>query len=297
MNQIPYIGEILSFLCAIFWAIAIILFRKSGDFIKPFSLNLFKNSIALILFIITSVIFGSTIFIDAPLKVYIILALSGIIGIAFADTFFFKVLNKLGASLTEIINCLYMPIVIVLSLIFLNESFSLLQFFGTGLIILSINISSWKSPDHKLSRKELITGILMALVSMLLTALSIVMLKPILANYPILWSVEVRLFFGVVSMAIFTLFRKDKKIIVSVFIPSRGWKYMIPAVVIGAYFAMITWIAGVKFTQANIASALNQTNVIFVFILAAIFLHEKFTYKKAAGVILAFSGVILVTIG
>ncbi|MBS3742553.1 MAG: EamA family transporter [Candidatus Cloacimonetes bacterium] len=52
-----------------------------------------------------------------------------------------------------------------------------------------------------------------------------------------------------------------------------------------------------KYTQANIASAINQTNVIFVFIFASIFLKEKFTVRKLIGVILSFTGILLVTLG
>jgi len=297
LNTIPYIGEFFSFLCALCWAIAIIFFRKSGDFIKPFALNLFKNSIASILFILTSFILAIPIFIKAPLHHFLLLATSGIIGIALADTLFFRALNILGASLTQIVNCMYMPIMIVLSYFFLNETFFLLQFIGTGMIILAINISSWKSKDYSLEKKDLLLGIFLAILSMTFMAIGVILVKPILAHYPIIWCTEIRLISGSLAMWFILVFRKDKKIILQTFIPSRNWRYMLPGSVIGAYFSMLIWLAGIKFTQANIASAINQTNVIFVLILAVIFLKEKFTLKKVVGVMLAFSGVLFVTFG
>ncbi len=190
-----------------------------------------------------------------------------------------------------------MPIMIALSFLFLHESFSLMQFIGTALIILAINISTRKSTDFKSSKKDLYIGILLAFLSMLFMAIGVIMVKPILSKYPILWCTEIRLIAGAIGMAIVTMVLKDRSAILRTFKPSKNWKYLIPGAAIGAYLAMIIWLAGIKYTQANIASAINQTNVIFVFIFASIFLDEKFTLRKLLGVILAFAGVLLVTLG
>ncbi|MBS3742555.1 MAG: DMT family transporter [Candidatus Cloacimonetes bacterium] len=297
MADIPYIGEIFSFLCSVLWAAAVIFFRKSGRFTKPFALNFFKNTVASILFILTSIVLGKALFINAPAKDFLILAASGIIGIALADTLFFQALNKMGASLTQIVNCLYMPIMIALSFLFLNETFSFMQFIGTGLIILAINISTRKSTDFQSSKKDLYIGMLLAFLSMLFMAIGVIIVKPILSEYPVLWCTEIRLISGTIGMALVAILLKDRRTIFRTFKPSKNWKYLIPGSAIGAYLAMIIWLAGIKYTQANIASAINQTNVIFVFIFASIFLKEKFTIRKLIGVILSFAGVLLVTLG
>jgi drug/metabolite transporter (DMT)-like permease len=72
---------------------------------------------------------------------------------------------------------------------------------------------------------------------------------------------------------------------------------MLPGAILGNYFAMLTWMGGIKFTYASIATAINQTSVIFVFIFAAIFLKEKMTLRRFIGMLMAFSGVIMVTFG
>jgi drug/metabolite transporter (DMT)-like permease len=56
------------------------------------------------------------------------------------------------------------------------------------------------------------------------------------------------------------------------------------------------WIAGMKHTQASIASALNQMSTIFIFVLAAIFLKEKVTRTKLLAVVLAMLGALLVSV-
>jgi drug/metabolite transporter (DMT)-like permease len=58
---------------------------------------------------------------------------------------------------------------------------------------------------------------------------------------------------------------------------------------------MVIWIAGIKHTQASIASALNQTSTIFIFIFAGLILKEPITVRRAFGIILAFTGAFLVS--
>jgi len=43
------IGKTFALLCAIIWAIAVILFKKSGEKLSPMSLTLYKTIIAIIL--------------------------------------------------------------------------------------------------------------------------------------------------------------------------------------------------------------------------------------------------------
>ena len=61
LPELPYLGEILSLGCAIVWATAVVLFRKSGETMPPLGLNLFKDLLGLFLFIPTSLLFGEAL--------------------------------------------------------------------------------------------------------------------------------------------------------------------------------------------------------------------------------------------
>jgi len=58
---------------------------------------------------------------------------------------------------------------------------------------------------------------------------------------------------------------------------------------------MVLWLAGMKYTQASIASALNQMSNVFIFIFAALLLKEKLTVFRIIGIVLGFIGSLLVT--
>jgi DME family drug/metabolite transporter len=69
---------------------------------------------------------------------------------------------------------------------------------------------------------------------------------------------------------------------------------MISGSLLGTYIALMFWIGGMKYAPASIASALNQTSNIFVFIFAAIFLKENITRRKVVGMVMAAIGVFLI---
>lgn len=295
--SLPYLGEALSLTTAVVWALAVIMFKKSGESVHPIGLNSFKNSLATILFIPTIWLFGESLFYDAPGEDYMLLILSGALGIGIADTLFFMCLNKLGAGLTAVIDCFYAPSMIGLSFIFLGESLSIIQILGVILIISAILTATTKKASGHLSRKDILLGVLYGFLAMVIMAIGIVMIKPILNNQPFLWVTEWRLIGGVMILIPIVFFHpRRRKIIDSVRFPhSKAVLY--GGSFIGAYLAMILWLGGMKFTQVSTAATLNQTNNIFIFLFAALILKEKMNSLKVVGISLGVIGALLVTFG
>ena len=60
-------------------------------------------------------LWGEALLRPVPFDDYLLVLVSGALGIGIADTLFFKCLNTLGAGLTAIIDCLYSPFTIGLS--------------------------------------------------------------------------------------------------------------------------------------------------------------------------------------
>jgi drug/metabolite transporter (DMT)-like permease len=69
---------------------------------------------------------------------------------------------------------------------------------------------------------------------------------------------------------------------------------MLPGSFLGAYVAILLWVGGMKYATASVASALNQTSNLFIFLFAALFLKERITRAKLAGIVLGVLGVLLV---
>lgn len=297
MAAIPYLGECLSVLVAIVWAFAVILFRKSGETVHPIGLNFFKNVMAMFLFVPTIWLSSEILLYPAPADEYLLLLLSGALGIGIADTLFLHCLNRIGAGLTAIVDCLYSPFIIGLSVLWLAEKLSLLQVIGVAIIVGAVLMAAPRETSGGRSRRDLIIGIICGVLAMAFMALGIVMIKPLLDRAPLLWVTEIRLVGGVAILCLVLLFHPSRRNILSSIFSRQGRSYTISGSFVGAYIAMVLWLGGMKFTQVSTASALNQTSNIFIFVFAAIFLREKITLHRTIGIVLGVGGALLVTFG
>lgn len=291
----PYLGESLSLFSALLWALAIIFFRKSGRRVHPLSLNMFKNLLAFGLFIPTVYVFGETLLRPAPAQIYLLLLVSGFIGIAIGDTLLFGSLNNLGAGLSAIVVCLYSPFIISLSLIFLKEKLTALQILGAIMIIGAVLIATIRREKRTERSTQLVKGVILGILASASMAIGVVIMKPILEASPLVWTTLVRLCGGIIGLAFVFLFYPQRRTLIDSLTTTRSWTHTIVGSLIGAYAAMFVWLGGMKYTQASVASALNQTSTIFIFVFAALLLKERMNLRKTIGVVLAFAGSFLVT--
>lgn len=296
-SPLPYLGEVLSLLSAVLWGLAVIFFRRSGERVHPLALNTFKNLLAILLFIPTMYIFGQPLFRSAPIVSYALLALSGLVGIGLGDTLLFASLNRLGAGRTGIVVCMYSPFIILLSIIFLHERLTMLQFLGALLIIGAVLISTRGREKAPLEKKRLVSGILLGILAAGAAAVGVIIMKPILEISPLLWATQIRLIGGIIGLGVILGLHPQRKHLVLSLTATKSWGNTLTGSIIGAYCAMLVWLGGMKFTQASVASALNQTSTIFIFIFAAIILREPVNTVRVIGIVLAFIGSCLVSFG
>jgi drug/metabolite transporter (DMT)-like permease len=291
-----HFGQLLALITAIVWAVSVILFKKSGESVHPFGLNLFKDLLAAVLFIPTTFLAGQTLFYGAPFDHYLLLLASGILGIGISDSLFFMSLNRLGAGLSAIVDCLYSPFIIILSILWLGEQLTVWQVVGVVLIVSAVLTATSKGAAAPISRKNILIGVLLGAGAMATMAVSIVMVKPLLEQSPLLWVTEIRLIGGIAALALIIRFNPNRRnIMKSIVTRSRLW-YTVWGSFFGGFVAMGLWLGGMKYAQASIAAALNQTSNIFIFIFAALLLHEPLTYRRIIGIGLGFVGSLLVTI-
>ena len=284
----------MAFINAVIWAGVVILFKISGSEISPTALNLFKISIGCAFCILTLMVMGTPLFPNIDSSIYILMAVSGILGIGIADTLFFKSLNLLGASRAAIVECLYSPFIIMFSYIFLGEVLTLGKAFGALLVVSSLFLISGEKRKDPIPKKNLINGIIAGGLSMGTMGFGIVIIKPMLNDLSVVWVAMFRMLCGVASLALYALFHKDRKKTWSIFLPQPIWKYALPACFVGSYVTMLLWIGSFKFATANVAGIITQLSVVFTVIFAYLFLKEPLTKKKIASVILALVGSVLV---
>jgi drug/metabolite transporter (DMT)-like permease len=289
------IGNLSATGAAFFWACAVIMFKKSGETLPPTTLNLFKCVVTLVLLTPTLWLAGIPLFPARPVSEWVLFAVSGLLGITVADNLFFMALGRLGAGLWAVVDCLYLPAVILLSAIFLNESIGLKGVAGALLVVTAIIAGTYSGPALVGSRRDLAWGFFYGGAAVTLMAASIILIKPLLETTGVLWASFVRLAAGVSGLFVMAAIHPQRRQMLSVFLPSRSWRWAVPAAVVGNYLAMLAWLAGFKYTLVSVAAILNQLATIFTFLLAAAFLKEPITQPRLLAIALALSGALLAT--
>jgi drug/metabolite transporter (DMT)-like permease len=288
------LGEALAIASGVVWAVAVILYKISGRTVHPLGLNLFKNILALGFMLPTMLILDEPLFPAVPLKSLGLMLLSGFLGIAVSDTFFFYCLNRLGASIVAIIDCFYSPFVIGLSFLILGERMAAWQLIGVALIISAVLAASRSNTNGPpVTRKNLILGLIFGVLAMFFVAIGIVIVKPVLATESVFWATLVRIVGGAVPLGLVIPLLPGRRAILKPLLERANWKAMIPASFFGSYLSLLFWMGGMKYAKVSVAAALNQLNTIFIVVLAALFLKERVGLWKIAAVILAFVGAYL----
>ncbi len=287
-------GELFSLASAVGWATAVILYKAAGESLSANSLNLVKNLISLTFLLPTAVLLHG---LDWPVlsgTQWLILIASGYFGIAVADTFYLQALRSMGAGRTAIIASLYSPFVVVLSIMFLGEALALWQWFGFVLVLFGILIVVYQRHYSEVDQQTLLKGALLAVASVFLTAAGVVAMKPILVADGFFWLVALRMLAGVAGMLLLLLVRgRIIQVVNEVRQQEHRWRLIFAGAFIGTYLALIFWLAGFKYTDASVASVLNETANVFIVIMAWLFLGEALSKRRVLGIALTFSGVLV----
>jgi drug/metabolite transporter (DMT)-like permease len=287
------LGEVLALSSGLAWAVAVVLFRISGRRIHPVVLNLAKNVLALVFILPTLFVLGEPVAQAVPPRAFWLLIASGILGIAVSDTLFFHALNRLGASLTAIVDCFYSPFVIALSFLMLGERLEPIQLVGAALVVSAVLTLAKEGKIEKLAPRDLLIGVIYGILAMFFVAFGIVMVKPVLGSVSVFWATLVRVAGGAAALGVYVPFMRNRRALLSPLRERRNWTALVPASFFGSYLSLILWMGGMKYAKASVASVLNQLNTIFIVIIAAVFLREKLTGWKLLAVVLALVGACL----
>ncbi len=286
-------GEVFSLSSALAWALAVILLRRSGETLPPFELNLFKNCLGLVLMIPTVLLYSGPVLPDYSVFELFVIVISGMLGIALADTWYLRALNLMGASRTGIVASLFSPFVILLSMVFLGERMVLWQWLGFSMVITGVLLVTWRVHRSEVDAGDLRKGAIYGIAAMFMMAVGIVMVKGILETRPFLWTVELRLVGGVTGMLAFMLIPGRWQRVRQSFRQAQPWGTVITASFLASYLSLTMWMAGYKLIDASVASVLNETNGAFIVLLAWLMLGEKLSRRKLAGISLTLGGVLV----
>ena len=287
-------GDLYAILTAISWASAVIFFDISSKKFEALQLSAIKNSIGVLGFLITILIFSIPIP-KFTLNELSTLVFSGLLGILIADLLFLDSLRRIGSGNSALVSTIYTPSIFILAFFLFNETISGQSYFGGILVVTGIALTVYKIPK-KIKRIDLYIGIIYGVLAQVFTAYAVLIVRPILDNHSILFIALYRFTAGLTASVIICCVKSG---IYSVLINYKNGftnYHVLFGSFLGTYLSVILWLAGFKYTLAGRAAIYNQLSTVFIVIMARVFLKEPLNYRKVIGLGLAILGAILVSI-
>lgn len=293
-------GEFAAVSAAVLWSVSVILLRVSGLSLAPVPLTFFKSLVALGCFATTILAQGLPLLPDLGGNAYLRLVASAILGIAIADTLFLAALNRLGASLQALADCIYAPSVAAVGFMMFGEALTGREVLGGTLVLAGVAVGvglgqGEASSGEEASSGKLWEGVVLAAFAHVIMAVGILMVRDVLRAESVVWVCGFRFTVATVLLGLFALWRGE-----DLRAPFRRfdlYKWTLTLSVLGPYLATIFWATGFKYTTPGRAAIYNQLSTVFIIILARLFLGEQMTPRRFAGVVLAGLGSLLVATG
>jgi len=288
------LGDFYAILTALCWSCGVIFFEIAGRVLNSLQISLLKNIVGVLGFISFIILQGDP-FPDFIEQEYLILIISGIIGVAIGDILFLSSLRRIGSSLSAIVSTGYTISIFILAFLMFGEVISFISYLGGVLVILGVVIGTIDR-DLKRTPKEILYGVLFGLLANLCTAYSVLLLRPIMDVHPVVPIALVRFSIGMIISAFGILYLNGKLALRETILKGFSNYNLLAGAFFGTFLSVIFWLAGFKFTLAGRAAIYNQLSTIFIILLASVFLNQQMTKRKWVAVSLALMGSFIVSL-
>lgn len=274
------------------FATASLFFTDFAKKISPTWVNYFKATLAFGCFLICMLIFQVPV--QLPANIFLMLALSGVVGLMIGDIFLLKAFTELGSGRVLMIFG-FQPLILGAASYFLfNEHFSLTRLIAILFLIgclLCFSIESFKEKGH-----WGIKGIVFALAGILLDAVGLLLTKSVFNSQPdisvflvnvirsgatVIGFLLVSLipFFGLKLLAPFKSLNKKDKITISL------------ASILGTFLSLTLYLKAVQIGHLATISAIVGTSPLFATVFEIARGRKKLTPHLGFAVIFFISGV------
>jgi drug/metabolite transporter (DMT)-like permease len=289
-----YAGELAAVGTAILWSFTAVFFaigtRRSG----AMAVNLMRLLVGVLLLGFTHLfLFGEFLPLDAGLRRWVILGLSGVIGLSLGDGFLLQAFTEIGPRKSMLIHSTSPIIGAILAWAYLSETLTPPEILGIGITISGVAwvVLERAAPDPGGKGERLLLGVLYAFCGAACQAGGIVLAKEGLAGgYSPLSATLIRMVSAAAVLWIFSALtgqiaghvRKMKDV--------RTCLAVAAGAVTGPYLGVWGSLFAVAHTKVGVASTLMALAPIFIIPLVIFVFREKVSPRAWFGTLVAFGG-------
>jgi len=323
-------GEFISILAVLTFVGSNVIFRQTEHEVSPIFINFFRTLIGTLTFIIIILLVNqfSIIFI-IPWEIWLLLILSFIFGQVIGDTAYFTAQRELGATIALAISMTFPIFTFILSLIILNQPFTLnlvisLILIGSGITIIGkskLNSNNSKNLDlsssnvaitkrvSEIPRKDIFRAIGFCITASLGWAFGAVIIEFATIQIDQIVHMEelssvignvIRFPFATLILGSMVLranhLKKDNSYTQNNKKSLRTWLLLLTASILGTSLGAYLYTEAIHIATANIMALIASASPLFALPLSYIVNKEKISKYGFIGVILTIFGVVVILI-
>ncbi|MBN2262789.1 MAG: DMT family transporter [Prolixibacteraceae bacterium] len=289
-----YAGEIAGLATAVCWTVTAMSFQVASRRIGSVSVNLIRLVFAFLFYVVYSKIFlGQWLPLDAPLKAWIYLSISGLIGFVIGDFFLFKSYEFISSKISMLIMTLAPPVAAVLGWFMMGERFTLMNTFGMLLVIAGVSMVIMKKDVENGVKKNRypVKGIVFALLGAVGQGVGAVFSKIGMGDYDPFASSQIRVITGIIGFTIMISLMKRWPVVSKGLSDKKASKALVLGSFFGPFLGVSLGMVAFKFTSVGIASTLMATVPVFILVPSHLLLKEKLTVVEVFGAVFAVAGI------
>jgi DME family drug/metabolite transporter len=291
------IGELAALGAAVSWTVSALFYRKALEGAKPVSANIIRLAATGAILLVFLVAIGRLEALTSiDFELFILAAVSGIIGLGVGDTLYLVSLKAIGVSRAVPLTCVYPLFSLLWAILIFGEQVTANVALGAVVIVLGILFLSHNAQSNVLgARKVLTLGVIIALATALLWSISISLMNlavkeaPDLDHALVISTVRVASIGGLLLAFSPVVDRRMSFLKV-------GRKTAVASIVGGIFALGVGWFLlsySFTVTSQSISVPISSTTPLFSTLAGVLLLHEKATVRNFLGSIMVVLGIFL----
>lgn len=292
-----HLGELLAIATALTWAFGATLFGMAGKRSSAVLVNAVRLPAGATLLWLTWLVTTGTLWpAGFTLKQHLWLGLSGSLGLAVGDSFYYKGIMLAGPRRASLMLAATPVVAALVAWPVLGEALDGQAVLGISIVLAGILIAvlgrdPGSGEHHGLPRRDIMLGLGAALICAVASAVGNVLAKlGMPGDTPPLGASLVRGWWAVFAMGVFLSSRRSALKNVGALRDPKVWRPMSVAVVIGPFLGMWMAVTSLKLTEMGVASVLMNTVPLTVMLPAWIFHRDRPSASSLVGVAVAIGG-------
>lgn len=288
------IGELTALGTAICWSLSATFFELSGKKVGSLAVNYIRLITGFIFIsIFTFLTRGYLLPVDANIKNWIFLSISGLIGFFIGDLFLFQSYLEIGSRVSMLIMATSPPITALLGFIIFGERLSLISLLGIVLTLsgIAVVILSRGDEEKKVKVTYSIKGLSYAFLGSLGQAVGLIFSKLGMGSYNAFAATQIRIIAGFIGFSILILYTNRFEDIIKALKDKRALLDITIGSIFGPFVGVGLSLLSLQYTSAGISSTITSITPVTIIPLSIIVFKEKIKIKEIMGALITVIGV------